>query len=171
MRHPHALLYNKEEKLVRSCSFTGHREIESRHRETIGPLVVRAIEYAYNEGCRRFYLGGALGFDTIAAQKVILFRMTHPDAELHLLLPCKDQEKNWSYSQREMYGYILGQADTVTYVSDIYTDGCMRERNRLLAERGDIMIAYLGRPRSGAAQTVRMARELGKTVYNLFDKQ
>jgi hypothetical protein len=36
-----------------------------------------------------------------------------------------------------------------------------------LAECADILIAYVNRWQSGAAQTVRMAQRLGKEVVNL----
>jgi predicted Rossmann fold nucleotide-binding protein DprA/Smf involved in DNA uptake len=67
-----------------------------------------------------------------------------------------------------MYEYILSSADEVIFTSDSYTKTCMKERNAKLAELADVLIAYSGRKNSGSAQTVRMAKEKGKTVYNLF---
>ena len=150
------------------CSFTGHRRIEYRHKNAISGLVARAIAYAYGEGCRDFYLGGALGFDTVAAQQVLIFRMSHPDVTLNLVLPCKNQTEQWSEWQCEMYDYLLSQADTVEYVSEEYTRSCMSARNRRLVEHCDILIAYVGRDKSGSSQTKRMAESAGKTVYNLY---
>ena len=151
-----------------ACSFTGHRAIEPHHRDALGPLLTRAIEYAYGEGCRDFYLGGALGFDTFAAQQVLLFRMSHRDITFNLILPCRDQSERWGSCSAQMYEYLLSQADTVEYAADLYTDGCMRARNERLASLCDIMIAYMGHGRSGASQTVRLATNLGKRVYNLY---
>ena len=150
------------------CSFTGHRRIESRHFGKIDDLIDRAIAYAYGEGCRKFYVGGALGFDTLAAKRVLLFRMSHPDAELYVIVPCKTQSDGWSASQISAYEYILANADAVEYLNDEYTDGCMRERNQRLVDLSDIVIAYVSRYNSGAAQTVRMAERAGKRVYNLY---
>lgn len=154
-------------KLLR-CSFTGHRQIKSSHKPEIYSLLHRAVEYAYSRGCNEFYSGGALGFDTLAAREVIRFRIDHPDVRLILLLPCIDQDKMWGESAQSSYEYLIDVADEVRYVSDGYTDDCMRRRNLALAEEADILIAYLGRARSGAAQTVRMAIEMGKEVYNLY---
>ncbi len=153
---------------VQACSFTGHRKIEPGHDPRLSELLLRGIEYVYNQGCRRFYVGGAVGFDTIAAQKVLLFRMSHPDITLNLVLPCRDQSDSWSHSQREMYDYLLSEADTVEYIAEEYYHGCMRERNARLVELCDTLIAYVGRDKSGAAQTKRMAERAGKTVYNLY---
>ena len=153
---------------VMTCSFTGHRQIEPHLVSTLTELLGRAVAYAYNEGCREFISGGALGFDTLAAREVIRFRLTHADVRLVLMLPCTNQDELWSQRQKDAYGYTLSAADEVIYVSDSYTPTCMAERNALLAERADILIAYLGRQRSGAAQTVRMAEKLGKRIYNLY---
>ena len=94
--------------------------------------------------------------------------MSHPDASLILLLPCLNQNELWRGSDTDAYEYILSEADEIRYVSDEYTKSCMQKRNKALAEACDIMIAYVGRDRSGAAQTVRMAESLGKKVYNLY---
>ena len=150
------------------CSFTGHRIIDRDHTDAIGDLLSRAVEYAYSEGCRTFYAGGAMGFDTLAAREVIRFRITHPDVSLVLILPCVNQNERWSESATSAYEFILSSADEVRYISDEYTDGCMRERNLALVDACDILIAYVGRSRSGAGQTVRMAEKAGKRVYNLY---
>ena len=151
------------------CSFTGHRKIESDHKETLPSLLARAVRYCYDEGCREFLCGGAVGFDTLAAREVILFKISHPDVTLRLLLPCQDQDNSWSTRQRAAYAHVIENADFIEYAEDFYTPGCMQKRNRLLAERCDILVAYLGRSHSGAGQTVRIATGLGKRVYNLYN--
>ena len=94
--------------------------------------------------------------------------MSHPDVRLVLILPCLEQDAKWSDAERNAYDHLVNAADEVRYVSEEYTDSCMRERNRILAEEADMLVAYLGRAYSGSAQTVRMATELGKEVYNLY---
>jgi uncharacterized phage-like protein YoqJ len=131
-------------------------------------MLFRSIEYAYSEGCRTFVTGGAIGFDTLAAREVIRFRMSHPDVKLILALPCVEQEIKWSDRQKDAYYYTLNVADEIIYISEEYTRTCMAERNRYLAENADILIAYLGRSSGGSAQTVNMAKKLGKRIYNLY---
>ena len=150
------------------CAFTGHRRIEERHKGKIEGLLARAIAFAYENGCRTFLTGGALGFDTLAAKEIIRFRLSRPDVRLHLILPCRGQSDSWAASAVSVYEYTLANADEIEYVADDYDDKCMKERNRRLAERCDMMIAYVSRPYSGAAQTVRMATSAGKKVYNLY---
>ncbi len=154
---------------IRSCSFTGHRKIEPQHTRALPERVAAGIAYVYSKGCRHFYVGGAIGFDTVAAQQLLIFRMSHPDITVNLVLPCKDQASQWSDRQREMYDYLLSQADTIEYIAEYYYDGCMRERNARLVDHADVFIAYVCHGRSGAQQTVDMARRRGKTVYNIYN--
>ena len=151
-----------------ACSFTGHRIIDSAAMPRLGELIDRALDYLYEHGCRDFYNGGAIGFDILAARRVILFRMSHSDVRLHMILPCRNQTERWSHSDVDAYEHVLRSADTVEYLSDLYYDGCMRERNARLVELCDVLVAYVGRTSGGSAQTLRMTKTAGKTVYNLF---
>ncbi len=153
---------------MKTCAFTGHRNIKLEHRAALPGLLSRAINYAYGKGCRRFITGGALGFDTEAAREVIRFRMTHPDVKLILFIPCLDQDAAWTERQRSLYDYILSSADEVRFVSESYDKNCMRRRNQAMAEECDILLAYVGYERSGSAQTLRIATTFGKEVYNLY---
>ena len=153
---------------MKTCAFTGHRRIEPLHEKTLPELLFRAVNYAYENGCRKFIAGGAVGFDTLAAREVIKFRISHPEVKLILALPCVNQDERWSDGQKSAYSYTLSLADEVVYISEEYTDTCMRERNRYLAEEADLLIAYLSHSASGAGQTVRMAKSRGVQVYNLY---
>lgn len=159
-----------ENERTLTCGFTGHRDIKRAHLPHVFDLVLKGIEYAYSEGCRVFLAGGAVGFDTVAAKAAVLFRMSHPDVRLELILPCKSQSDAWGASDRSVYEYLVSEADLVEYVSEEYYDGCMKERNRRLVERSDILIAYAARGRSGTGQTLRLAKEQNKRTYNIYPK-
>ena len=153
---------------MKTCSFTGHRRIEPSHEKALSDLLSRAVNYAYENGCRRFIAGGAIGFDTLAAREVIKFRISHPDVTLVLALPCMNQDKSWSVRQKDAYAYTLSSADEVVYLSEEYTDTCMKERNSYLVFEADMLVAYVSRAASGAGQTLRMANAKGIKVYNLY---
>ncbi len=159
--------FQRKDNDMKVCSFTGHRVIEYAHRPHMAELLDRAIEYVYGEGCRIFCTGGAIGFDTVAAQRVILFRMSHPDVRLEVIIPCANQADRWQMSDVSAYEYILGNADHVECLSDNYYPGCMAARNRRLVKRCDFLIAYMTHSDSGAGQTVSLAKASGKQVFNL----
>ncbi len=153
---------------MRVCSFTGHRQIKKEHEADLPALIYRSVEYAYSKGCRTYLAGGALGFDTYAAREVIRFRMIHPDVRLVLVLPCPDQAKRWTGTQQRSYNHTLESADEIIYISEAYTDSCLKDRNIRLAKDADIVISYVNRSNSGSAQTVRMALSFEREVYNLY---
>lgn len=158
---------------MKNCSFTGHRIIPKEHLEYVKKKLNGGINYAYENGCRIFHTGGALGFDTLAAQAVIAFRASHPNVRLVLVLPCREQADGWTEPQRAEYEKILKSADSVIYISENYHKDCMRVRNAYLAQNADMLLSYVYKARSGAAQTVRMAERLNVKIFNLcpkFDK-
>ncbi len=156
---------------IHACCFTGHRQISPAEQ----PLLVRetdaAIAAVYGMGCRDFYAGGAIGFDTLAASRVLLFRQRHPDVHLYLILPCRDQCRSWSEEEICTYRDLQNASDGYRYIRDAYDPHVMRDRNAALVAESDACIAYLLRPISGAAQTVRMAKKAGHLVINLADEK
>lgn len=151
----------------KTCAFSGHREIPDRIVGGLIDLIDRAIAYCYRNSVRTFFCGGAIGFDTIAAERVLRAKETYPDIRLSLVLPCEDQDKFWSPSEKARYRAILAAADAVCYISETYSKGCLKERNERLAFACDYLVCYVDHAPSGAAQTRRMAEKLGRTVFNL----
>ena len=153
---------------MKSCCFTGHRiikitpELVQRLKDTIIKMIT--------QGVTDFYNGGAIGFDMLCAETVIAIKAEHSDIKLHMLLPCppEEQVKGWNKAQIERYNNILQAANCVTVLSEHYTDDCMKQRNERLVELADYCICYCTNPRSGTGQTVRMARDKGIDVINLF---
>ena len=154
----------------KTCCFTGHRNISPAKFIYIKHRLITVIEEAISSGITDFCTGGALGFDTVAAQTVLEAKKNHPHIKLHLVLPCKGQAENWSVVNRRIYEDILGRADSVTYVSENYTRYCMQLRNREMVDRADLILCYIEREKGGAWQTVEYAIKQGKAVINLSDE-
>lgn len=150
------------------CAFTGHRYVSPSHELNIRQLIARAIRYAYAEGCREFYNGGAMGFDLIAAEVFLAIQPELPDSKLILLLPCANHASRWSLADRERYRRVLDLADEAICLSPGYYNGCMLVRNRELVSRSEMVIAYLGRAGGGTAYTVGLAESRGLRVFNLY---
>ncbi len=149
--------------MVQTCCFTGHRVIPSGEKETIRNLLETAIEKAIQDGYRFFGVGGALGFDTLAAQTVLKLKRQYPHIRLILVLPCVDQTTGWKQDDIDEYERIKALADKVVYTSMKYHSGCMHKRNRHLVDNSSLCICYLTRLSGGTAYTVRYAEN--KRVY------
>lgn len=158
-----------------SCCFTGHRVIPKADYDRIADCTEQAVKILAKAGYRYFICGGALGYDTLAAQIVLSTAKEYP-IELFLALPCHNQTEKWMYKKdgawdvRE-YQRIKGHACGIHYVRDLYEDGCMRERNVWMVEHSSFCISfYNGSSKSGAGQTYRIAKENGIIIYNVFNQ-
>ena len=152
----------------RSCCFTGHRIIARDVREPLRNSLREVIGVLYEEGFRRFYAGGALGFDTLAALKVLDKKKKYPHIRLELILPCRDQARTWQERNVQVYRYILERADRVSYVTDTYTPTCMHERNRRLVDGSAVCVAYCTNAEGGTAYTRRYAEKNGVEVVEIL---
>ena len=157
---------------MEACCFTGHRHLPmGEEKDRLRDRCEAAVRHAYTLGCRRFFAGGALGFDMLAAAIVCRLRDTeYPDMSLHLLLPCKDQEAKWSERDKLRYAAMLSLADSHRYLYEKYADGVMAARNRALVASSDLCIAYLTNYQSGTGITYREARRCGLPVWNLASR-
>ena len=111
--------------------------------------------------------GGALGFDTLAAQTVLDMKKEYPQLRLILVLPCEDQTREWRSEDIAVYENIKRRSDKVVYVSREYTPDCMHRRNRHLVDHSGTCICYLTRDSGGTAYTVDYARKKGLHVVNI----
>ena len=128
-----------------------------------------AIISLIHKGVRYFGAGGALGFDTFAAQIVLELKNEHPQIKLILVLPCADQSAHWSAEDIRSYEAIRAGADKVVCLSDHYYHGCMHERNRHLVNHSGYCICYLSSDSGGTAYTVAYAKAQGLVVMNIAD--
>lgn len=158
-------------KKALTCFFSGHRIMEKKEIALSKSLLREEILNRINNGVTRFIAGGAIGFDTMAAEAVIDMRNDY-DIKLILYLPCKDHFAKWNLGDVERFEAIKEQADEVKYVYEgKYIPGCMQMRNSAMVNDSDFGIVYLrGCTNSGSAQTVKLAKEKGVPFVNIFDE-
>ena len=151
----------------RTACFTGHRTIPFLQRRKIEKRTEEALIEAIKQGYRFFGAGGALGFDTLAAQTVLRLKKTYPQIKLILVLPCLSQTRGWRPEDIAEYERIKAAADKVVYTSQEYTRDCMFKRNRHLVDNSSLCIAYLTENSGGTAYTVDYARFKGLIIKNV----
>ena len=150
-----------------SCCFTGHRKIELCDREIISKILKEEIVNCINNGITRFYAGGALGFDTLAAEAVLEVKKDYKEAELHIIIPCRNQPRGWSEEDVRIYNDLLEKADNVSCLSEKYYNGCMQVRNRYMVDNSSVCISYLTKNSGGSYYTVKYAEKNGLRVINI----
>lgn len=151
--------------------FTGHRGCTAGERALLAKRLPALLRRLVTEhGTCDFYAGGALGFDTAAAQAVLELKKEFPDVRLNLILPCGDQCRRWPEEAREEYHRIARAADSATVITPFYYNGCMLVRDRALVDAADLCVCAMrpGSEAGGTAYTVRYALRQGIPVVNLL---
>lgn len=115
----------------KTCCFSGHRLISSEYLPAISRKLRDTLVFYIEQGYRFFGAGGALGFDTLAAQTALDLKERYPEIKLILVLPCKDQANHWSTQDKEEYERIKASADKIVYTSERYFNGCMQKKPTL----------------------------------------
>lgn len=150
-----------------TCCFTGHRKIPFEQYECIAERLKLAIIMLIKKGVIYFAAGGALGFDTMAAQAVLELRNLYPQIKLILVFPCKTQSLYWNQSEKNIYESIKTACDKYVYISAEYTRDCMYKRNRHLVDYSGYCICYLTKLSGGTAYTVEYAKRKGLQIINI----
>ena len=149
------------------CAFSGHRSLPPEAEEQLPRLLRQTIVSLAEEGYTGFLCGGAVGFDTLAAEAVLSVRSRRPELTLTLALPCPDQDRAWPEGAKRRFRRILEAADETILVSPEYHRYCMMQRNRFLVDHSRMLICYLTGERGGTAATVRYALKQKLPVVNL----
>lgn len=152
-----------------TCCFTGHRIIPSGMEQKLFSITEKVVDNAIKSGYRCFGVGGALGFDTIAALVVLKLRESYPSIKLILVLPCLNQTRGWSTEDIEIYENIKKQADKIVYTSKEYSRGCMHKRNRHLVNNSSLCICYLTEEKGGTYYTVNYAYKNHLCIINIAE--
>ena len=154
---------------VRTVAFTGHRAIEYNDALRLPALLEDTILDLWERGAKVYRTGGAMGFDTVAALKVLDLKEKYPDIELELILPCRNQTEKWDAASRRTYDYILENSTRHRFLFDTYIDGCMLTRDRKLIDGADACVAYCSKSRGGTAYTCAYAVKSGVELINLWE--
>lgn len=151
----------------KTCCFTGHRVIPVHQRDRIYKALKIEIIKLIESGYCYFGVGGALGFDTLAAQVILELKQVYLHIKLILVLPCMEQTKGWSATDISIYEDIKNRCNKYTYTSEHYYSGCMHKRNRHLVDHSTVCIACLTRQSGGTAFTVDYAKKHNVRVINI----
>lgn len=143
---------------AKTVCFTGHREIKDI--DEVKKRLLILLEKLIINGYYSFITGGALGFDTIAAQVVLELKKKYPQISLTIALPFLNSfeyEKGWTSKDIETYTFLKNNADEVVILNKSYKRGCYYERNRYMVDNLSVCIAYQRRKSGGTAYTVEYA--------------
>ena len=131
----------------RTACFTGHRSIPTGQSEVLHQRLENVIIRLVEKGYRFFGAGGALGFDTMAAQLVLTLKAQYPHIRLILVLPCLSPDKVLERpDQSSLHAHPGTGGQSCLYFSGIYRRmyapaqsplGGLQQRVHLLPDQSD----------------------------------
>ena len=156
-----------------TCCFTGHRVIRSDYSAIVAARTEIYIrELILEHGVRFFGVGGALGFDTLAAN--ILFRLRDtefPQIRVILVYPFEGYTSRWSTAQQAIYEQMLQKYDKRVCVAQNGSREAYLARNRHLVDSSAFCICFLMHSTGGTAYTVKYAKHKGLNVINILSEE
>lgn len=155
-----------------SCAITGHRPTRFKfgYKENmtgckrLKKRLRDQFALLYEQGVRRFYVGGALGVDLWAGE--ILLRLKelpeYRDLELRIVLPGEGHDVDWDDRSRKRMAFLIRHStETVIAGSGPYPED-YRRRNEYMVDRADVLVAVYDNDRairSGTGMTVNYAQK------------
>lgn len=159
-------------KLEKTCCFTGHRDLPINQIKDIEAITASEIRTLIRDsGVCYFGVGGAIGFDTLAARVLFQIRETeYKHIKVILVYPFDGFTSRWTPAQQAEHNRLLPQYDKVVCVADRPSREAYLARDRHLVDNSAYCISYCTRQSGGTAYTVKYARQRGIEVRNVFDK-
>jgi len=125
----------------------------------------------YEQGVRRFYVGGALGVDQWAGE--ILLRLKeqseYGDIELVVALPFEGHDTEWDARSKTRLRFLVDHSvETVTVGTTAEPAAvCYKKRNYYMVDHADCLLAVYDNDRSirsGTGMTVNYAKSKGLPI-------
>ena len=163
-----------------ACAITGHRptrfkfgykeqyagckRLKKRLRDQFALL--------YQQGIRRFYVGGALGVDMWAGE--ILLRMKgqpeYQDIDLFITIPFEGHDAGWDERSRTRLAFLRRNCSgaIVVGMEGWRPEKSYRERNQYMVDHADVIVAVYDKDhsiRSGTGMTVNYAKKKGLHIF------
>ena len=158
------------DKKMETCCFTGHRDIPPGLIPSLTEVVKGQIKALFSQGVIYYGVGGAVGFDTLAAEVLFELRVEHPQIKVILVYPFNGFDSRWQEGQRTRYRALLPKYDKRVCVSQTPGRDAYLMRDRHLVDCSAHCVAFCSRSYGGTAYTMRYARENGRQVYNLAER-
>ncbi len=133
--------------------------VRARLEETLGALIADGVIY--------FGVGGAVGFDLLAAQTILSLRERHPQVRLIVVLACRDQAAHWNAADTAALADVCARADKVVCLQETYTPDCMKARDRYLVDHSGVCVYWLTHYGGGTGYTEQYARRNGRRMVGL----
>jgi uncharacterized phage-like protein YoqJ len=128
------------------------------------------IEMAIKRGKTTYISGAMSGWDTIAAEQVLICKKKYPQIKCAVIVPFSENffnKKNWTPEWEGRMRRVIEKADFHTYLFEKNHRGAYFERDRLMVDLSSEVIAYYDGGTGGTKYSLDYAVKKGKKVINL----
>lgn len=159
----------------RTVCFSGHRpgklpdggDDSSQIIRVLKSILYKEIIDSIEQGYNIFITGLARGVDLWAGEIILELKAGNPEIRLVAAAPCRNHGSGFTGKDKFVLGNILLKADEVVYVSESYSQDCMRMRNRYMVDHSAKLIAVVSDYKSGTGQTIRYAKQSGLEIKTI----
>ena len=150
----------------KTCCLTGHQDIAPWEEKKVLNKMWIQVARLLQEGYLYFGVGGARGFDRLAAECLLDIRdQWKKQIRIISVLPYPGYMEDWDEQDIARQERIIRRSNKVVYVCQ-EKDGAFLARDRKLVDESSFCICYCHRLTGGTAYTVRYARQQGVPVFN-----
>ncbi len=153
----------------KTVCFTGHRDIRNEDEEYIRSRIREQLQLLLGKGFSSFVIGGARGFDMLAAEELLEMRQDGKNLYIISALPFPDWRAGWPGRDVAREERILNQSDEIFYSGETHCRRLYLDRDRKMVDISSVCIAWCTRDNGGTAYTIRYALKQGLQVINLAD--
>lgn len=154
----------------KTCCFTGHRDITKSDVKLVMGRTEEHIKALVRRGVKYFGVGGALGYDPLAAKLLFRLRETElPNIKVILVYPFDGYTNRWTPGQRSETLLMRGRYDKIVKMSEKPGKAAYLRRDRHLVDCSTYCICYCTRSDGGTAYTVRYVQRNGLEIFNTAD--
>ena len=162
---------------IPACCFTGYRpekfpfnfDVKDDEYYMFENRLIAAISKLSQYGIKKFFCGGARGFDLTAAECVLLLKQ-RLDVSLCCAIPFKNHEKGWSDLWKQRYYSVLSGADEVVFVCENYSPDAYQKRNKYMVDRSQVVVTYFSGLPGGTKNTITYAKKKGLELINIYEQ-
>lgn len=150
-------------------AFTGHRPNKIGGYDKNNPLRKKIQEvisqYLVSLKATFVITGGALGVDTDAAREA--YKLGIPYS---VITPCRNHSSKWPEESQRAYKTMCELAHEHRVIDVEYSPQAMQNRNIMMVDECDILIAVWDGSQGGTSNCVNYARQIGKKIIRINPK-
>jgi len=152
---------------MKTCGFTGHRNIRKNKLECFRNELKREIEQAVADGFTCFISGFANGADLEFAAAVIEIKKNNSEIFLEAALPYRNRMK----TKNPLFHELIGVCNGVYFGNEKYKIACCLSRNYYIVKNSERIIAVFdGRKYGKTSEIISVARKMEKDIRYIFTK-